>query len=115
MALFISSLEEHSYTCFARARWRAPHRYSPANRPSVYTLVDLEIDDHLGVNGSLPSTIFNRVIIEAKYQSAPAWSSTLHKSRMEYPHSRTSSTSVVSFPLPAKSLPPPTGTSMVLL
>ncbi|RWV81933.1 hypothetical protein BHE74_00033065 [Ensete ventricosum] len=86
--LFISSLEEHSYTCFVRMGCRAPHRYSPANGPSVHTWDNPEMADHLGTRWSSPSTIFNRIMMEAKYLSAPARSSTSHCSRMVYPRSR---------------------------
>ncbi|RRT58310.1 hypothetical protein B296_00010411 [Ensete ventricosum] len=86
-ALFISSSEEHSYTCFARTGCRAPRRYFPANRPSVHIGDDPEMADHLSTRGSSLSTDFNHVMIEVTYLSGPVWSSTPHRSWMVYPRS----------------------------
>ncbi|RWW67235.1 hypothetical protein BHE74_00025332 [Ensete ventricosum] len=41
--------------------------------------------DHLGTRGSSLSTHLNRIIMDVKYLSAPARSSTLQSSRMVYP------------------------------
>ncbi|RWW50194.1 hypothetical protein BHE74_00043569 [Ensete ventricosum] len=95
----MSSSEEHSYTCFDKVGCRAPNEYSPDNGPSVQNGQDLEMVDHLGTKRSSPSTYFSRVMIEAKYLSALAQSSTSHNSFMVYPRSGTSPSSIVPLPL----------------
>ncbi|RZS09179.1 hypothetical protein BHM03_00040230 [Ensete ventricosum] len=97
LVLFMSSLDEHSYTCFARTGCRAPRRYSSDNGPSVHTWLDPEMADHLGTRGSSPSTAFNRVMMVAKFFSTPTRSSTLHSSWRVYPHSGASSVSTGYF------------------
>ncbi|RRT57309.1 hypothetical protein B296_00041686 [Ensete ventricosum] len=94
--------EEHSYTYFAKAGCRAPRRYSPDNRPSVHTWLDLEMVDHLGTRGSLHLTIFNRIMMEAKYFSAPTRSSTRGPSGCSLRHLRAArkSLSYCTFPSP---------------
>ncbi|RWV88433.1 hypothetical protein BHE74_00042193 [Ensete ventricosum] len=57
---------------------KSPPQILPGQRTLGPHRVYPEIDDHLGVSGSSPSSIFNHVTIEAKYSSAPARSSTLH-------------------------------------
>ncbi|RWW67634.1 hypothetical protein BHE74_00024902 [Ensete ventricosum] len=88
----MSSSEEHSYTCFAKVGCRAPYKYSSDNDPSVQNGLDPEMVDHLGTKGSSPSTHFSRIMVEAKYLSAPTRSSTSHSSLMVYPRSGTSLT-----------------------
>ncbi|RZR97481.1 hypothetical protein BHM03_00026678 [Ensete ventricosum] len=98
----MSSLKEHSYTCFGKVGCRAPCKYSPDNDPSVQNGLDPEMVDHLGTKGSSPSTYFSRIMIEAKYLSAPTRSSTSHSSLMVYPRSGTSLSSTRS---PSKDVP----------
>ncbi|RWW05118.1 hypothetical protein GW17_00031626 [Ensete ventricosum] len=93
----MSSLKEHSYTCFGKVGCRAPCKYSPDNDPSVQNGLDPEMVDHLGTKGSSPSTYFSRIMIEAKYLSTPTRSSTSHSSLMVYPRSGTSPSSTVPF------------------
>ncbi|RRT80452.1 hypothetical protein B296_00017292 [Ensete ventricosum] len=100
----MSSSEKHSYTCFDKVGCRAPSKYSPDNGPSVQNGQDLEMVDHLGTKRSSPSTHFSRVMIEAKYLSALAQSSTSHNSFMVYPRSGTSPSSIVPLPLSVKVL-----------
>ncbi|RZS17040.1 hypothetical protein BHM03_00049145 [Ensete ventricosum] len=100
----MSSSEEHSYTCFARVGCRAPHKYSPNNNPSIQNGLDPDMVNHLGTKGSLPSTDFSHLVIEAKYLSAPIGSLTLHSSLMVHPHSGTSLSSTVPLPLSAEVL-----------
>ncbi|RRT32848.1 hypothetical protein B296_00034952 [Ensete ventricosum] len=100
----MSSSEEHSYTYFAKVGCRAPRKYSPDNGPSVQNGLDPEMVDHHGTKGSSPSMHFSRVMIEAKYLSALARSSTSNNSLMVYPYLGTSSSFTVPLPLSAKVL-----------
>ncbi|RRT66605.1 hypothetical protein B296_00009516 [Ensete ventricosum] len=100
----MSSSEEHSYTCFARVGCRAPHKYSPDNGPLAQNELDLDLVGHLGTKGSSPSTPFSRVMIEVKYLSSPARSSTLYSSLMVYPRSGASPSSTVPLTLSAGDL-----------
>ncbi|RWV85135.1 hypothetical protein GW17_00053098, partial [Ensete ventricosum] len=100
----MSSSQEHSYTCFARVGCRAPHKYSPDNGPLAQNGLDLEMVGHLGTKGSSPSTPFSRIMIEVKYLSAPARSSTLHSSLMVYPRSGASPSSTIPLTLSIEDL-----------
>ncbi|RWW42705.1 hypothetical protein BHE74_00051717 [Ensete ventricosum] len=60
--------------------------------------------DHLGTRGFALSTHFSCVIMEAKYLSAPAQSSTSQSSHMVYPDSGTPSSSTIPLPMSTKVL-----------
>ncbi|RRT58539.1 hypothetical protein B296_00001350 [Ensete ventricosum] len=78
---------------------RAPRKYSPNNALSVQNGLDPEMVNHLGTKGFSPSMHFSCIIIEAKYLSVLARSSTSYSSLMVYPRSGTSSSYTIPLPL----------------